>query len=204
MNQGIFLEEFTHITNLIGVIAFAISGVLKGMKYKLDILGIIVLAVMTAVGGGVIRDTLVNKIPNVLINPDDMYVAIITSIIVYILIKKSKNKKRSFYYELLIMDSIGLAIFTIIGAKIALNANISTVAVGIFATITGVGGGVVRDILVGEIPIVLKEDIYAFLCFVGAVFYVYMPKTISSEIIIFSLIVIVRLIVIKYKINLPN
>lgn len=204
MNQGIFLEEFTHITNLIGVISFAISGVLKGMKYKLDILGIIVLAVMTAVGGGVIRDTLVNKIPNVLINPDDMYVAIITSIIVYILIKKSKNKKRSFYYELLIMDSIGLAIFTIIGAKIALNANISTVAVGIFATITGVGGGVVRDILVGEIPIVLKEDIYAFLCFVGAVFYVYMPKTISSEIIIFSLIVIVRLIVIKYKINLPN
>lgn len=65
------------------------------------------------------------------------------------------------------MDAIGLSIFTIIGAKIAINANVSVLSVSIFATITGVGGGVIRDILVGEIPIILKEDVYAFLCFLA-------------------------------------
>ena len=166
-----FIENFTYIANLIGVIAFAASGVIKGMKHKLDILGIIVLAVMTAVGGGIIRDVLVNKVPYVLTNTQDIVVATITAIVLFLFLKKYKNKKRSFFKELLVMDAIGLSIFTIIGAKIAINANVSVLSVSIFATITGVGGGVIRDILVGEIPIILKEDVYAFLCFFGSIIY---------------------------------
>lgn len=102
------------------------------------------------------------------------------------------------------MDAIGLSIFTIIGAKIAINASVSVVTTAIFATITGVGGGVIRDILVSEIPIILKEDVYAFLCFVGACIYYFMPRTIASDIIIFMFILLVRLIVIRYKLNLPK
>lgn len=91
-----FIENFTYIANLIGVIAFAASGVIKGMKHKLDILGIIVLAVMTAVGGGIIRDILVNKVPYVLTNTQDIVVATITAIVLFLFLKKYKNKKRSF------------------------------------------------------------------------------------------------------------
>ncbi|AKC95636.1 trimeric intracellular cation channel family protein [Sneathia vaginalis] len=199
-----FIENFTYIANLIGVIAFAASGVIKGMKHKLDILGIIVLAVMTAVGGGIIRDVLVNKVPYVLTNTQDIVVATITAIVLFLFLKKYKNKKRSFFKELLVMDAIGLSIFTIIGAKIAINANVSVLSVSIFATITGVGGGVIRDILVGEIPIILKEDVYAFLCFFGSIIYYYLPRIFISDIVIFLLILIIRLLIIKYKVNLPK
>ena len=199
-----FIENFTYVANLIGVIAFAASGVIKGLKHKLDILGVVVLAVMTAVGGGIIRDVLVNKIPNVLIHTQDIVVAIITAILLFIIMKEYKKSGKSFYKELLVMDAIGLAIFTIIGAKIAINAGFSIITVAIFATITGVGGGVIRDIFVAEIPIILKEDIYAFLCFFGAILYYYLPRIFISDIVVFAIILIVRLIIIKYKINLPN
>ncbi|MDK9579997.1 trimeric intracellular cation channel family protein [Sneathia sanguinegens] len=199
-----FIENFTYVANLIGVIAFAASGVIKGLKHKLDILGVVVLAVMTAVGGGIIRDVLVNKIPNVLIHTQDIVVAIITAILLFIIMKRYKKSGKSFYKELLVMDAIGLAIFTIIGAKIAINAGFSIITVAIFATITGVGGGVIRDIFVAEIPIILKEDIYAFLCFFGAILYYYLPRIFISDIVVFAIILIVRLIIIKYKINLPK
>lgn len=199
-----FIENFTYVANLIGVIAFAASGVIKGLKHKLDILGVVVLAVMTAVGGGIIRDVLVNKIPNVLIHTQDIVVAIITAILLFIIMKRYKKNGKSFYKELLVMDAIGLAIFTIIGAKIAINAGFSIITVAIFATITGVGGGVIRDIFVAEIPIILKEDIYAFLCFFGAILYYYLPRIFISDIVVFAIILIVRLIIIKYKINLPK
>lgn len=202
--KGVFIEDFTYIANFIGVIAFAISGVIKGMKYKLDILGIIVLATVTAVGGGIVRDLLVNRIPSVLMNNQDIYVAVITAIITHSLFKKIEIERKHFIQILLIMDAIGLAIFTIIGAKIAVEANVSVITTAIFATITGVGGGVIRDIFVSEIPIILKEDIYAFLCFFGAIIYYFMPKSIYSDIIIFSIILIIRIIVIRYKLNLPK
>lgn len=86
--KGVFIEDFTYIANLIGVVAFAISGAIKGRKYKLDILGIVVLASMTAVGGGIIRDVLINRIPIVLMNNQDIYVAVITAIIVHQFLKK--------------------------------------------------------------------------------------------------------------------
>lgn len=202
--KGVFIEDFTYVANLIGVIAFAVSGAIKGRKYRLDILGIVVLASMTAVGGGIIRDVLINRIPLVLMNNQDIYVAVITAIIVHQILKKIKINEKTFMAGILIMDAIGLAIFTIIGAKIAINADVSVVTTAIFATITGVGGGVIRDILVSEIPIILKEDVYAFLCFVGAIIYYFMPRTITSDIIIFMFILIIRLVVIRYKLNLPK
>lgn len=202
--KEIFIENFTYVANTIGVIAFAISGVIKGLKHKLDILGIIVLAVMTSVGGGIIRDVLVNRVPFVLTHNQDIYIATGTAIIMYLILKKFKSHEKHFLFELLIMDAIGLAIFTIIGAKIAMSENFSIITTAIFATITGVGGGVIRDIFVSEIPIILKEDVYAFLCFFGAIIYYLMPREIYSDIILFIFIVLVRIIVIRYKLNLPK
>ncbi|WP_068449032.1 trimeric intracellular cation channel family protein [Caviibacter abscessus] len=201
------MNEFITIANFIGVIAFAASGAFKGFKYKLDILGIIVLAVVTAVGGGIIRDTILNRIPFVLYHTQDIYVAIIVAVVLYLVTKKTDIENK-YNAKLLILDAVGLSVFTIIGARVAISANMSIISIAIISTITGVGGGVLRDMLSNEIPIVLKEDIYAILCFFGSIFYVFFIKIINNEFIsstiIFCVILSIRIIVIKYKLNLPK
>ncbi len=201
------MNNFTMIANFMGIIAFAASGSFKGFKYKLDILGIIVLSVITSVGGGIIRDVMLNKVPFILSHPHDIYLATIVAVILFIVTKK-KEIISKYNTKLLILDAIGLAIFTIIGAKIAMDNNQSLISVAIISTITGVGGGVLRDVLCSEIPIVLKEDVYAVLCFFGAILYYFLVLLLNNEfitsIIIFTLILTIRLIVIKYKLNLPK
>lgn len=201
------MNNFTMIANFMGIIAFAASGSFKGFKYKLDILGIIVLSVITSVGGGIIRDVMLNKVPFILSHPHDIYLATIVAVILFIITKK-KEIISKYNTKLLILDAIGLAIFTIIGAKIAMDNNQSLISVAIISTITGVGGGVLRDVLCSEIPIVLKEDVYAVLCFFGAILYYFLVLLLNNEfitsIIIFVLILTIRLIVIKYKLNLPK
>ena len=109
----------------------------------------------------------------------------------------------------MISDSIGLSIFAIIGAEKSVNLEMNIITTGILAALTGVGGGIIRDLLVNEIPIVLKEDIYAFLAFaIGIVYHILiteleLPK-IDVTVILFGISLITRLIVIKYRINLPT
>ena len=201
------MNNFTMIANFIGIIAFSASGSFKGFKYKLDILGIIVLSVITSVGGGIIRDLMLNKVPFILSHPNDIYIATIVAIILFIVTKK-KEIISKYNTKLLILDAIGLAIFTIIGSKISMDCNQPLISVAIISTITGVGGGVLRDVLCSEIPIVLKEDVYAVLSFFGSILYYFLVIILNNEfitsVIIFALILTIRLIVIKYKINLPK
>ena len=120
-------EIFLIICNYLGTIAFAASGALKGIKYKLDIFGMTLLATMTACGGGIIRDILLNEVPTALINPEGLYISIITTVILYIFMKKfrksiKKSKRRNgkryrlIHMSNLIFDSLGLSAFAIIGA----------------------------------------------------------------------------------------
>ncbi|TDT67893.1 putative membrane protein YeiH [Hypnocyclicus thermotrophus] len=194
------------VFNIIGVIAFAISGALKGLKHELDIFGIIVLGGITAVGGGIIRDIILNKIPIIFMNELDIYIAISSAIITY-----TVGKKLEFFsLYVKIFDAIGLATFVVIGSKIALNNNMSILGTGILATLTGVGGGVVRDILVKEIPFILKEDIYATLCFFGGMIYWVINKKFYTEddlvynMMFIFIIFIFRILAIKYNLNLPK
>ena len=212
-------SSFLYISNLIGVIAFAASGVFKGIKHDNDIFGVTLLAIVTAVGGGITRDIMLNIIPNAIINPSDIYLAIITALVIYLpyLFFKKKIKdlmtKKEFVETsktlVLICDAIGLAIFIYIGADKALSLNLNAIAVVIMATVTAVGGGVIRDILANETPFILKEDIYAVLCVVGGYLYNYFIidlkfKEIETTIFIFSFVLLIRLIVIFKKLNLPK
>lgn len=212
-------SSFLYISNLIGVIAFAASGVFKGIKHDNDIFGVTLLAIVTAVGGGITRDIMLNIIPNAIINPSDIYLAIITALVIYLpyLFFKKKIKdlmtKREFVETsktlVLICDAIGLAIFIYIGADKALSLNLNAIAVVIMATVTAVGGGVIRDILANETPFILKEDIYAVLCVAGGYLYYYFIinlkfKEIETTLFIFSFVLLIRLIVIFKKLNLPK
>lgn len=193
--------------NIIGVIAFTLSGVLKGLKNQLDIFGIIVLGAITATGGGVIRDVILNKVPRTLINEKDIYLSIIVSVIGYFVAQNLQSLGKL----IAITDALGLAAFVIIGAEAAVTSKteIGIMGTAIMATLTGVGGGMLRDTLVRETPFILKEDLYATLCFIGGMAYYYfatyttVSKTLYSNLILLA-IFIMRLIAIKYKLNLPK
>ncbi|MDQ8764279.1 trimeric intracellular cation channel family protein [Streptococcus ruminantium] len=209
-------DLFLMICNYIGTIAFAVSGAVKGIKKKLDIFGISLLSVITAVGGGIIRDTIANRIPTALTDPAAIYLSIGVAIIMYIIVINLKQDKPLDKRRLhllsqinLIFDAIGLAIFALIGASTGVALQLNAMTSGILAVLTGVGGGIARDLLVNETPIVLKEDVYAVLALFSGILYHlcvvnwHLPQ-IPTFISIFMIALIIRLLVIKYKVNLPN
>ena len=199
--------ELLTVLNIIGVVAFTLSGVLKGLKHQLDIFGIIVLGAITATGGGVIRDVLLNKVPSTIISESDIYLSIVVSVIGYFIAQNLNSLGRL----IAITDAAGLAVFVIIGAEAAISskAGIGVVGTAIMATLTGVGGGMIRDSLVRETPFVLKEELYATLCVLGGAIYYYfamythLPKSLYTNVIMI-LIFVMRVIAIKYKLNLPK
>ena len=203
------------IINSVGIIAFACSGVFKGLKYNYDIFGVTVLGVITACGGGITRDILLNRMPNAIAKPHDVYLAIITSILIYLTVKiqekrlnmKTIDNSVIFMRLVKLSDALGLALFTIIGANIAVKSGLGILSVAVLATITGVGGGIIRDLLVNETPFVLKEDIYATLSFVGGIIYyigiVNFKLSYNNVVpLLFILLLFLRVIAIKYKLNL--
>lgn len=163
----IFLE-------LIGTIAFAVSGAVTGIQKKMDIFGVALLAMTTAVGGGIIRDIILNVTPPAAFrDPVFTLTAIAVGIVVFVIVKLNFQPHRLPLYEALLraMDAIGLGLFTVIGVEAAYvslpdaNAYLA-VFVGV---VTGVGGGVLRDILAGQTPFVLVKHFYACASLIGAV-----------------------------------
>lgn len=209
-------DLFLNICNYIGTIAFAVSGAVKGFNKKLDIFGICLLSIITAVGGGIIRDTMANRIPAALTDPKAIYLSIGVAIIMYVIVINMKqdqplDKKMIILLSQtnLVFDAIGLAIFALIGANTGVDLQLNSMTTGILAALTGVGGGIARDLLVNETPIVLKEDVYAVLAFFSGLLYHlcivdWQLPQIPTFISIFAISLIIRLLIIKYKINLPN
>ncbi|HIE58796.1 MAG TPA: trimeric intracellular cation channel family protein [Persephonella sp.] len=193
--------------NIIGLVAFAITGSLKAIEAKLDLLGITVLGTMTALGGGITRDLLVNQIPNALKSISDMSFAILGVWLALIIYKifglNIKNK-----YIILIPDAIGLSAFTTTGAIIAYNSDVSFFGIIILATLTGVGGGIISDILLGKVPSVLRDDFYASCAIIGAIsFYIVILSGFSFAIASFVcsvVVLMVRIVAIMYDWKLPK
>ncbi len=200
-------SEIFYIMNVIGLIAFAITGALKAIENRLDLFGITVLGIMTALGGGITRDILVNKTPNALISVSDMSFALVGVWVALILYKffglDIKNK-----YIILIPDAIGLSAFTTTGAIVAYDAHVSFFGIIILATLTGVGGGLISDILLGKVPSVLRDDFYASCAIIGAVvFYISILSGFSILTSSFACslsVLMVRILAIFYNWKLPK
>lgn len=157
-----------YLLDLFGVAVFAISGVLAAGRKSLDLLGVIVIAVITAIGGGTLRDVLLDRHPIFWIaDPTYLIVISIAALLTLIYVRLRPRPGNS----LLIADALGLAIFTIIGARIAEAAGLSPIIVVLMGTITGVAGGVLRDVLSAEVPLILRRDIYATAAIAGASLY---------------------------------
>ncbi|KKR19776.1 MAG: hypothetical protein UT48_C0032G0009 [Parcubacteria group bacterium GW2011_GWE2_39_37] len=189
------------ILDLIGTFAFASYGSYFAIKKDFDLFGIFVCAFLTAVGGGTIRELILNHVPFYFF--DEKYIAtIIIGIIFTILFFKKFQKINSF---MLVLDAIGLVVFALIGANHAVNAGLGLFAVVFFAVITSVGGGLIRDMVMNEVPEIMHRDLYASVAIVlGAAFW-YGRNYINSMLFINILLAFcfaLRMSAITFKINL--
>lgn len=202
-----FAKEIFYVMNIIGIVAFALTGSLKAIKEGLDLLGITVLGIMTALGGGITRDLLINTVPNALKSLTDMSVAILGVWLAIVVYKIAKGDIKNKYY-ILIPDAIGLSAFTTTGALIAYNSDVSFFGIVILATLTGVGGGIISDLLLGKVPSVLRDDFYASCSIIGAVTF-YITITLTQDLTISSIIcsitvLMIRIVAILYNWRLPK
>ena len=159
------IEQFFYVFDLAGTLVFAISGAIAAIKKRLDIYGIFILAIVTALGGGMIRDVLLGRTPPTVFT-DGLYFAVsCLGALIVVLFHKTIDR---FHHPLRIMDAIGLGIFTVIGVRVSLAAGGSWYAAVMMGVITGTGGGMVRDILSREVPLVLQREVYAVASLAGA------------------------------------
>lgn len=206
MNIGIFLLQ------IMGTISFAVSGAMTAMRKEMDMLGVVVLGLITAVGGGMLRDVLLGLTPPAIFSdPVTVLAAAAASILVFIPAVRRLLMKTPRIYELTmrLADSLGLGIFTVIGAQTACaalgHANWFTIA--FFGTITGVGGGVLRDVLAGDLPYIFRKHIYALASLAGALVWVALHRWWSDGaalLIGVVVIVAIRLLAAHFRWSLPK
>ncbi len=193
------------ILDLTGTAAFAVSGAMTGMRKGMDIFGILILALITATGGGIIRDLLLGGLPpTALTAPIYFSTALVSGFLVFLFYKPLQGRPLR---PLLFFDAIGLAIFTITGLQTALALDLSPLALLFMGTLTGIGGGILRDILSSEIPLVFQRELYASVSLTGGVLYLLLlpripPAPAGGGVIIF--IVAFRLISLHFNWHLPT
>ena len=200
------------LLEIIGTVAFAISGAIVGIQKKMDIFGVSILGLTAAVGGGILRDLILNITPPAaFVNPVFAITAVIVSIIVFIRpIYSSIERKGSVYDKLLlVMDSLGLGLFTVVGVQVAKTsvAGDNLFLVTFVGVLTGVGGGILRDVFAGNTPYIFVKHFYACASIIGA----WMCALLWSVIGVFPSmavgsvsIVVLRLLAAHYHWSLPK
>jgi uncharacterized membrane protein YeiH len=197
--------DILYLLDLFGVAVFAISGALAAGRKSLDLLGVVIIAVVTAVGGGTTRDLLLDRHPVFWIaDPTYLLVIIVASLFTIWYTQYNDPPEKA----LLIADALGLAVFTILGAQVTQEIVSSSVIIIIMAAITGTVGGLIRDVLSNEIPMILRRDIYATAALAGATIYLLLqlsPLEPTLNIIFGMLVVIgLRLAAIQWDLHLPR
>lgn len=200
---------------MIGTAAFACSGGMTAIRKGLDLLGIIVLGVTTAVGGGMLRDLIIGIHPPALfVKPVYVSAAFVSVFVLFIIVRFHKISLavlESERYEAVMnfLDAIGLGAFTVVGIDTAIEAGFGEYRfLMIFlGTLTGVGGGILRDMMAGQTPAVLKKHVYACASIAGAVCYVGLLNVMDNDpamVVSALLVVLIRILARKYKWNLPK
>ena len=190
---------------ILGTISFALSGALAGFNKKMDVFGIFVIAFVTALGGGMLRDVLIGNTPVVWMKDLTYPILVTIGTIVALIFRKKLLYLR---LSLFLFDTIGLGIFTIIGIEKGIDAGLHPAICIALGTMTACFGGVVRDILCNDIPVIFRKEIYATICILGGlVFFLFKKINLSDDLIyLFTslLIITIRLIVVRYKWSLPK
>tara|TARA_R100000935_G_scaffold1439_1_gene4572 strand:+ start:129897 stop:130547 length:651 start_codon:yes stop_codon:yes gene_type:complete len=192
------------LIDILGTIAFAVSGALTAMKKKLDVFGIFIIAFVTSVGGGTLRDVLIGANVVWMRHLTFVYVIIIATILAVIFRKKLSYVRRSLF----LFDTIGIALYTVVGVEKGIAADFPALICIALGTMSACFGGVIRDILCNEIPVIFRKNIYATACIMGGLVYFLLLKIPLSEnwvvIISFSVVITIRLLAVTFNWSLPS
>lgn len=194
-----------YFLDILGTFAFAVSGALFASDKKFDLFGVVIIAFVTAVGGGMIRDVLINAHPINWIG-DLNYVWVILSAVVFTFLFKSKIAPLS--KTLFLFDTVGISVFTLLGLQKALDVNLHPFVALIMGMISAVFGGVLRDVLTNRVPLIFEKEIYASACLAGGIIYFitgsfHLPDSLQFGIAA-SVIIIIRILAVKFHLQLPK
>ena len=204
------ISFFVTMLEMIGSAAFAVSGVVVAKTKKMDIFGAVILGCMTAVGGGFIRDLILGIHPPLMfLNPSYVLCAFVFSIITFLIEYTDADRFSRHKSFSDITDTLGLAIFAIMGARTAMeNGYVDNRFLCIFVgTLTGIGGGILRDMLAGEMPLIMRSRVYGVAALLGAMIFVYAYSVfgeLNAMVCSFAVTVTIRYCAIHYRWNLPR
>jgi len=171
MDPGLY-----YLLDAVGTVAFAMSGAFKAVRHRLDLLGVLVLGFATAMGGGVVRDTLLHRTPAAFLTNGPAFFSLLGCVLAAAWPATARRlghpEKLESERAFLVVDALGLAIFAVTGARLGAEAGLTAWSTILLAAITGVGGGMIRDVLVCEVPLVLSADFYATAALIGGLVYV--------------------------------
>ena len=197
--------NFLFIIDVLGTFSFAVSGAFLAMQKKLDPFGVLVLSFVTAIGGGTLRDILIGNLPVGWLRNETATIVIFSSAIATMFFGRFLKQ---FTTTLFLFDALGLGLFTIIGIELGIEKNFSTGICIALGTITACFGGVIRDVLLNDVPLLFRKEIYAMACIAGGLVY-FLLRTINldediAKAICILLIFAIRVIAVRYKISLPQ
>ncbi|HNU59651.1 MAG TPA: trimeric intracellular cation channel family protein, partial [Aquaticitalea sp.] len=191
------------VIEVLGTASFAISGVSVAMGKKLDGFGVLIIAFVTSVGGGTVRDVLIGQAPVTWMTNMTYVYVIFVSTVFTIFFKRIIGFLRT---SLFLFDTIGIGLFTVVGVEKGIMAGLHPIICISLGTITACFGGVIRDILCNEIPVVFRKEIYATACIAGGLVYFILKMASVSDNLVFILsaavVIVIRLVVVKFKISL--
>jgi len=193
-----------YLLDIIGTMAFAMSGALTAMNKKLDPFGVFIIAFVTAVGGGTLRDIMIGRTP-VGWMQDLNYVYLITvGFFLAVIFRKKLDRLRT---SLFLFDTIGLGVFTLIGLEKGINVGLDPVICIALGTMTACFGGVIRDILCNDIPVIFRREIYATICIIGGILFFSLRRLNLNQDILYLItsvvMIVIRLMAVKFKWYLP-
>ena len=196
---------FIQTIDILGTIAFTISGVLVAMNKRMDPFGVFIIAFVTAVGGGTLRDLLIGATPVFWMRDMTfMYVITAATFVAVIFRNQIKHLRKSLF----LFDTIGIGLYTVIGIEKGLNAELHPIICIALGTMSACFGGVIRDILCNEIPVIFRKEVYATACIFGGITYFTLREFINDQnlifVIAFSVVIAARLLAVIFKISLPT
>lgn len=196
---------FYFIIDILGTIAFAISGVLVAIDKKLDLFGVFIIAFVTSVGGGTLRDLLIGNTP-VLWLRDPVYLYTILGAVVFAVIFRTRLKY--IRKSLFLFDTIGIGLYTMVGIERGISVGLSSIMCIGLGTMTACFGGVIRDILCNEIPVIFRKEIYATACILGGLGYFLLRRLPFDDAYAYIagivIVIGIRLVAVRFKIALPS
>ncbi len=196
--------NFYNLIEFIGTFAFATSGIRLASAKNFDLFGAFVVGFVTAIGGGTIRDLFIGVTPFWMGTPIYLWCTLFALIFVMIFRNKLVHLNNTFFY----FDSIGLGLFVVVGVEKTLSLGFPSWVAILMGAITGALGGVIRDILILEIPLIFRREIYALACIVGGIFFILLTKlglnSIFIELVSALSVICIRYFAVKYHWHLPK